>query len=68
MSFFSKVTFTVKAVVMPGETIMVSGDAEALGRFNQERAIRLYTTPETYPVWRTLEPVTIPRDVALTYR
>lgn len=68
MSFLSKISFSVTAVVRAGETLMVSGDAPTLGRFNTSHALPLQTTPETYPLWRTAEPITVPRDYPLKYR
>jgi hypothetical protein len=67
MASLSKITFTVEAKVLPGECVMVSGDAVSLGGFATSNAIPLVTTPETYPKWRTMVPVTVPLGFPVKY-
>ena len=54
-----------------GEEVRVSGTAPALGFGKPERAIRMVTTPSTFPMWTTKEPIFLPGDQGanrLTYR
>ena len=39
-----------------------------MGRNQPTRALKLVTTPEEYPVWRTLQPIVVPRGVVHTYQ
>ena len=44
------------------------GNTPALGDYDAEQAVQLYTTPEDYPVWKTLRPVVVPRGTAIRYK
>jgi hypothetical protein len=61
MANLCKVTFTVRVHVRPGDKVFVSGSNRVMGDFSPSLAIPLYTTPETYPVWRTAHPVVMTR-------
>ena len=39
-----------------------------MGRNQPNRALSLVTTPEDYPVWRTFQPIVVPRGVTHTYQ
>ena len=54
-----------------GEEVRVSGTAPALGCDKPERAIQMITTPSTYPLWTTREPIFLPGGQganSVTYR
>jgi trehalose 6-phosphate synthase/phosphatase len=62
-----RVHFRVRSLTRYGESIGIGGSCSELGNFSSNKVVQLVTTPETYPVWRTLKPVVIPRDEVLQY-
>jgi hypothetical protein len=50
-----EIAFTVNGELSMGEEIRISGDAQALGYGDRERAIPMFTSPNDYPWWRTKE-------------
>lgn len=38
-----------------------------LGNFDTSRVVHLVTTPESYPVWYTLEPIVVPRGRSVSF-
>lgn len=65
---YTKVTFKVHADTEFGQTLRLSGSTRALGADEISESVELYTTPEQYPMWTTLEPLIIPRGQTSTYR
>lgn len=61
-----KLTFKVRAEVNLGETVAIAGNHMALGSFFQ--AVQLITTPDTYPIWTTRHPITVPVGLELRYK
>ena len=61
-----KLTFKVRAEVNLGETVAIAGNHMALGSFFQ--AVQLITTPDTYPIWTTRYPITVPVGLELRYK
>ena len=53
---FTKLHLRVVARTAFGQSIHVSGSSFTLGKYNPSEALPLVTTPEEYPVWRTLKP------------
>jgi hypothetical protein len=47
------VRFEVVAYTKHGETLHVSGDSAALGSYDPQGSIELFTSPELYPIWHT---------------
>lgn len=45
----------MKAKLRYGEEIRLSGNVPALGSYNIQRAIPLYTSPTDFPYWHTKE-------------
>lgn len=50
-----EIAFKVNGKIRLGEEIRISGDAQALGNGDRERAIPMFTSPNDYPWWRTKE-------------
>ena len=48
--------------------IRIIGDTNSFGGNKKENAVRLYTTPQSYPVWTSLEPFIVNSNKPLTYR
>ena len=51
-----------------GRVVGLSGNCDALGYFDPRRAIHLITTPESYPIWSTASPITVPAGEPLEYK
>jgi len=64
---FTQVSFEVTARTGFGEQVKVMGSSLRLGQFKYQKALPLVTTPETYPVWRCLQPVMLPTNVEVAY-
>eukprot|EP00298_Acanthocystis_sp_HF-20_P011473 c19411_g2_i1.p1 GENE.c19411_g2_i1~~c19411_g2_i1.p1 ORF type:complete len:991 (+),score=413.04 c19411_g2_i1:104-3076(+) len=62
----SRVRFSVIAPSKFGENIYMTGNTDILGLWKPERALELFTTPETYPNW-TVE-VVLPSLLQLEYK
>ena len=56
------------APLLHGQSLSVLGSANSFGASVAANAVRLYTTPEAYPVWYTLDPLVVPRGVQVVYR
>lgn len=65
---YSKVIIKVNAPVMLGQTVGIGGNSGALGCFDKDKFIQLYTTPKTYPIWTTLKPIILPRHKVYQYK
>ena len=50
-----------------GQKVGVGGSVSTLGNFDISRVVHLVTTPESYPVWYTLEPIVVPRGRTVNY-
>ena len=48
--------------------VRVLGSCVALGDFEVDKAVRLYTTDDAYPVWSAETPVVVTRGYPITYR
>ena len=64
---YCRIHFRVKAEALLGQTIGVSGSVSTLGNFDTKKFVQLVTTPESYPVWYTLEPVVVPKGRKVSY-
>jgi hypothetical protein len=51
----SAVRFEVVAFTKHGETLHISGDCAALGSYDPQQSVELYTSPERYPTWHTAD-------------
>lgn len=51
-----------------GRVVGVSGSCKELGYFDPRKVLHLVTTPESYPVWYTAEPLLVPAEEMLTYK
>ena len=65
---YSRVHFYVKANITLGQTLAISGNAWGLGHFTSSSVVPLVTSPESYPIWRTSEPIIILRGQKIQYR
>jgi hypothetical protein len=64
---FCKLHVRVKCPTHFGQTVAISGNLSALGNFETSKALKLVTTPESYPVWFSADPVIVPRGVSVNY-
>ncbi len=58
----------VKAQVKIGQVVAISGSSFSLGSFNKDRIVKLVTTPDSYPIWYTAEPIVLPRGDTVYYK
>ena len=49
----TKVRFEVTAYTKHGESLHILGDCAALGSYDPQHAVELYTSPAEYPLWHT---------------
>eukprot|EP01035_Chromulina_nebulosa_P020435 gene20435-26517_t len=64
-----EVVFKVSAKLKNGEDIRLCGNVPALGGYNPERALKLYSSPKDQPWWHTKEALFLPGDKrAVKYR
>lgn len=64
-----RVSFKVQAVTDFGDTIVVCGDADALGSWSPESpAVHELTALSSYPLWRTETPVQLSRSIPIRYK
>mmetsp|Transcript_2410 Transcript_2410/g.4333 ORF Transcript_2410/g.4333 Transcript_2410/m.4333 type:complete len:1177 (+) Transcript_2410:176-3706(+) len=64
---YSRIHFRVWAKTLVGQKVGVGGSVSTLGNFDISRVVHLVTTPESYPVWYTLEPIVVPRGRSVTF-
>jgi hypothetical protein len=63
-----EIAFNVNGEVLMGEEIRISGDVQALGYGDRERAVPMFTSPNDYPWWRTKEALFLPgRTISYRY-
>lgn len=64
-----EVEFRVRAELRVGEEVRVGGNVPALGCNDPQRAVRLYSSATTFPIWTSRESVFVPGDSgSVTYR
>lgn len=51
--------FGITANTQVGESILIVGEAEELGKWNPDKAVQLCTDHKSYPVWSSANPVWI---------
>mmetsp|Transcript_7739 Transcript_7739/g.11490 ORF Transcript_7739/g.11490 Transcript_7739/m.11490 type:complete len:1082 (+) Transcript_7739:42-3287(+) len=64
---YCRIHFRVKAKTLLGQTVGIGGSVSTLGNFDTKKLIHLVTTPDSYPVWYTLEPIVVPRGRQVSY-
>lgn len=64
---YCRIHFRVKACSHLGQTVGVGGSTATLGNYDTKKVIKLVTTPESYPVWYTEDPIVVPRGRQLSY-
>ena len=57
----ARVSFNVAVETRWGDTVVITGSSEQLGRWQPERGLRLTTDEHTYPAWRCSEPLVMSR-------
>jgi trehalose 6-phosphate synthase/phosphatase len=63
-----RIHFRVRCEAMLGQDVGVSGNISVLGNFEKSKFYRLYTTPESYPVWTSVDPILVPIGQVLSYK
>ncbi len=58
----------VRATTKIGQVVAISGSAFAMGSSHDQKFVNLVTTPESYPIWYTLEPIVLPRGDTVYYK
>ena len=64
---YSRIHFRVWAKTILGQKVGVGGNVASLGNYDMSKVVHLVTTPESYPVWYTLEPIVVPRGRFVAY-
>lgn len=62
----SNIVFQVKCSTQPGEDVRVVGCSSQLGDWMPARGVRLQTTPDTYPFWKS-ESIALSEDTEYKY-
>ena len=65
---YCRVHIRVRSETVMGQTVAVSGSTYQLGYFDKEKVVKLVTSPESYPVWYTLNPIVLPRHQIVHYK
>lgn len=65
---YCRLHIRVKAAAKVGQVVAVNGSSYSLGHFDKSRVVHLVTTPESYPIWYTAEPIVIPRGMSVYYK
>ena len=65
---YSRVYIRVRAKTAIGQTVAVGGSSNQFGNFDKNRVIHLVTTPDSYPVWYSKEPIIMPRYQVSQYK
>lgn len=65
---YGRVHIRVRCQASLGQTVGVCGSIETLGNFEKNKYLQLYTTPESYPVWSTLNPILVPLHKPVSYK
>lgn len=61
--------FRVYCTTHFGQTIGLGGSSHSLGSYERDKAIKLVTTPDSYPIWYTESPILLLKeDVAISYK
>lgn len=64
---YTRVHLRVRAPVALGEQLHCSGSSFSMGQYNPNESTALFTSPDEYPIWKTLKPLILPRGVPHHY-
>ncbi|RQM28440.1 hypothetical protein B5M09_009791 [Aphanomyces astaci] len=64
---YTRVHLRVRAETRFGEELHCSGASYTMGQYNPSESIELVTSPDEYPVWRTVKPLILPRGIVHKY-
>jgi trehalose 6-phosphate synthase/phosphatase len=64
---YCRLHFRVKALTQLGQVVGVAGSSTTLGNYDTKKVIKLVTTPDSYPIWYTADPIVVPRGRSLSY-
>jgi trehalose 6-phosphate synthase/phosphatase len=65
---YCRVHIRVRAETALGQVVAVGGNAYELGFFDRDKVVHLVTTPESYPVWYTANPILLPKGQSVDYK
>ena len=65
---YCRVHFRVRAPTSIGQVVGLGGTSNRLGNFDKNRITPLVTTPDSYPIWYTKDPIVIPRYQICQYK
>jgi hypothetical protein len=65
---YCRVHIRVRAKTAIGQGVAVGGSSNRLGNYDKESVIHLVTTPDSYPVWYTEEPIVLPKYQVCSYK
>jgi hypothetical protein len=65
---YCRVHFRVRCETVMGQTVALGGSTHQLGYFDKDKVVTLVTSPESYPVWYTLNPIVLPRHQLVHYK
>jgi trehalose 6-phosphate synthase/phosphatase len=64
---YCRLHFRVKALTQLGQVVGVAGSSTTLGNYDTKKVIKLVTTPDSYPIWYTTDPIVVPRGRSFSY-
>ncbi|KAH9146478.1 hypothetical protein LEN26_004955, partial [Aphanomyces euteiches] len=64
---YTRLQLRVRAETRLGEELHCSGASYTMGQYNPSESIELVTSPEEYPIWRTVKPLILPRGIVHKY-
>lgn len=64
---YCRLHFRVKSYTQLGQIVGISGSSATLGNYDTKKVIKLVTTPDSYPIWYTPDPIVVPRGRLLSY-
>ncbi|CAK4086637.1 unnamed protein product [Aphanomyces euteiches] len=64
---YTRLHLRVRAETRLGEELHCSGASYTMGQYNPSESIELVTSPEEYPIWRTVKPLILPRGIVHKY-
>jgi trehalose 6-phosphate synthase/phosphatase len=63
-----RVHFRVECGTRLGQAIGIGGSTNSLGSYEKDKVVQLVTTPDSYPLWYSENPVLIQRESEVTYK
>ena len=65
---YADIIFKVKYETKEGQEVRVSGGIEELGFWKPEKGLKMTTSPESYPIWHSVQEITCPVNMEFNYK